>query len=256
MFKKKYGQNFLTNNEFSQKIVNSLNILNKCILEVGTGNLALTKYIIKKNPKKFISLEIDKDLFKKNTKENPEMSTFFLNIDCQEFNEIKYFNQKYSIISNLPFNISSQLILKWTEQECFNECIEEMVLMFQKELGERISSIINTKKFGKISVLVQSIFKIEKLFIVKSNNFYPLPKVDAIVLKFTPLNKKKISAENYLKLNKITSFFFSNKRRKNIKKIKKIFSDSAIKKYNLKKYFDLRAENISVDEYCKMTKLI
>lgn len=255
-FKKKYGQNFLINDDYSKKIVSTINITNKFILEVGSGNLALTNQIIKSKPKKFISLEIDKDLYMKIIENNSNLHKNIMNFDALKFEELKFFNKNFSIISNLPFNISSQLIFKWTEMQCYKNCIDEMVLMFQKELGERIIAKKNSKKFGKISVLIQSIFKVEKQLEVKNIFFNPIPKVDAIVLKFSPLKKTKISSNKYCELNKITSFFFNNRRKKNIKKIKKIFSDKKIKKYNLNKFFDLRAEDIDVDDYCKLASVI
>lgn len=256
MFKKKYGQNFLTSAEYSEKIVNSINIFKKNILEVGTGNMALTKFIIKKKPKKFISLEIDNFLFQKITKNDVELELIIKNIDAKKFDELSFFNDNFSIISNLPFNISSQLILKWTELHCFKKCINEMVLMFQKELGERIISKINSKKFGKISVLIQSMFKIDKLYNIEKNFFYPAPKVDTIVLKFTPLKRIKITPEKFENLKKITTFFFNSRRKKNIKKIKRIFPEKIITKYKLNNFFNSRAENISVDQYCEMANLI
>ena len=254
MLKKKFGQNFLINETIANKIINSENILSKNILEIGPGNLALTKYILKKKPKQFISLEIDNDLKKLYDK---DIVKFILFEDARRFNELKFFNnKKFSIISNLPFNISSTLLLKWNLLQNNYSCIDSMTLMFQKELAERIISKENTKQYGRLSIITQAFFKIEKKLEVFKESFKPQPKVDAIVLKFTPHKTNKISKKNFTKLEKVTQFFFNERRKKNEKKIKKIFSSSQISNYNFDKLFSQRAENINKEIYYKMSELI
>ena len=131
-----------------------------------------------------------------------------------------------------------------------------MTLMFQKELAERIISKENTKQYGRLSIITQAFFKIEKKLEVLKESFKPQPKVDAIVLKFTPHKTKKISKKNFTKLEKVTQFFFNERRKKNEKKIKKIFSSSQISNYNFDKLFSQRAENINKEIYYKMSELI
>jgi len=254
MLKKKFGQNFLINETIANKIINCENILNKNILEIGPGNLALTKYILQKKPKQFISLEIDNDLKKLYDK---DIVKFILFRDARRFNELEFFNnKKFSIISNLPFNISSTLLLKWNLLQNNYSCIDSMTLMFQKELAERIISKENTKQYGRLSIITQAFFKIEKKLEVLKESFKPQPKVDAIVLKFTSHKTNKISKKNFTKLEKVTQFFFNERRKKNEKKIKKIFSSSQISNYNFDKLFSQRAENINKEIYYKMSELI
>ena len=254
MLKKKFGQNFLINETIANKIINCENILSKNILEIGPGNLALTKYILQKKPKQFISLEIDNDLKKLYDK---NIVKFILFEDARRFNELKFFNnKKFSIISNLPFNISSTLLLKWNLLQNNYSCIDSMTLMFQKELAERIISKENAKQYGRLSIITQAFFKIEKKLEVLKESFKPQPKVDAIVLKFTPHKTNKIRKENFTKLEKVTQFFFNERRKKNEKKIKKIFSSSQISNYNFDKLFSQRAENINKEIYYKMSELI
>ena len=131
-----------------------------------------------------------------------------------------------------------------------------MTLMFQKELAERIISKENTKQYGRLSIITQAFFKIEKKLEVLKESFKPQPKVDAIVLKFTPHKTNKISKKNFTKLEKVTQFFFNERRKKNEKKIKKIFSSSQISNYNFDKLFSQRAENINKEIYYKMSELI
>lgn len=256
-FKKKFGQNFLTNPIISQEISNSINVQNKNVLEVGPGNFAITKYLLSKNTKKFVSIEIDDDIIQNCENNYTEYCKVLKKADALTFDEISFFeNEKFSIISNLPFNISTQLLMKWNLIECKEKCIDNMLLMFQKELAQRILAKENSKKYGRISIITQSIFDIEFMFEVKKENFYPKPKVDTVVLKFTPLKKKKIILKNFKKLENITRFFFNERRKKNVKKIKNYFTKEQIVKNNLNKYYNLRAENIPLEIYCKMAELL
>ena len=254
MLKKKFGQNFLINNDISQKIVNLQEIENKNILEIGTGNLAITKLILKKKPKKFVGVEIDQDL---RNSYNPSILRYINFIDALKFDEINFFkNEKFSIISNLPFNISSILLLKWCKLQNEHNCIKEMTLMFQKELSERIIAKYNTKKFGRLSIIANAFFKISKKIEVNKENFLPRPKVDAIVLNFKPHHKNKINKVHFSNLEKITNYFFNERRKKNRKKIMKLFSKDQIEKYKLHKLYEERPENIKNEVFYKMAEII
>ena len=254
MLKKKFGQNFLVNNDISQKIANLQEIKNKNILEIGTGNLAITKLILKKKPKKFVGVEIDEDLI--NTY-SPSIQKHIKFIDALKFNEIDFFkNEKFSIISNLPFNISSILLVKWCKLQNEYNCISEMTLMFQKELSERIIAKHNSKKFGRLSIIANAFFKISKKIEVNKENFLPRPKIDAIVLNFKPHHKNKINKIYFSNLEKITNFFFNERRKKNKKKIEKLFTKNQIDKYKLNKLYEKRPENIQSEVFYKMAEII
>ena len=254
MLKKKFGQNFLTNQTISEKIVELEKINNENILEIGTGNLSLTKFILDKKPKKFVSIEIDKDL-KKNY--NNDFLKYIIFDDAIKFDEMKFFNNNnFSIISNLPFNISSNILVKWIYLQNNFSCIKSMTLMFQKELADRIVSSENSKKYGRLSVIAQAFFIIEKKLEVSKEDFSPKPKVDAVVLKFIPHKKNKIKKQNLKKLEMITSLFFGERRKKNKQKIKKIFKDNEIIDNHFDKLFDKRPENICKEIYFKMAEII
>ena len=128
--------------------------------------------------------------------------------------------------------------------------------MFQKEMGERIVANKDTKKYGRLSIISKAFFKINKIMNVNKKNFYPIPKVDSVVLEFDPLKKNKIHMKEMQQLEKITNFFFNTRRKKNKKKIEKMFSKKQIEDYNLAKFFDYRPENISEEEYYMMSKII
>jgi len=255
MHKKKYGQNFLINQHISKKILLNEKIKNRNILEIGTGNLALSKYIILNQPKKFLGIEVDKDLsdiYFKN-----KISDKIIFNDALKINErILFNNENFSIISNLPFNISSELVIKWCRIQSSYNCIDSMLLMFQKELAERIIAKKDTKKYGRLSILCNAFFSIKKKLLVSKNNFFPVPKVDAMVLNFIPHKINKIKNNSFEKLEKITKIFFNERRKKNKKKIIKNFSVSQIKKYNLEQLYDMRAENIENQIFYELTNIL
>ena len=255
MYKKRYGQNFLINNNISKKILFEEKITNQNILEIGTGNLALTKLIVTEKPKKFIGIEVDTDMRDVYLQNNILDNIIFE--DALSVNERKLFkNSNFSIISNLPFNISSELIIKWCSIQCSHQCINSMTLMFQKELAERIIAKKNTKKYGRLSILCSAFFLIEEKLKVSKNNFFPKPKVDATVLKFTQHKKNKIKSNNFIILEKLTRIFFNERRKKNKKKIIKVFSDDQILEHNLERFYDLRPENIDNKDFFKLCDIL
>lgn len=254
MYKKKFGQNFLINNKIAEEITSLANIKNQNVLEIGPGNLALSKIIIKKKPKKFVAIEIDDGLFNKSKSFFNENYSTIVNGNALEIEESNYFNNEpFIIISNLPFNISSKLLIKWLKLKSCNNNIKQMVLMFQNELANRIVASVNSRDYGRLSVITGAFFKTKKEIFVKKNDFFPKPKVDASVVVFEPLIKNKINERNFNKLEYITFHFFNSKRKKNKKKLLEIFSDQQIDKYDLKKLFDLRPQNIDPDTYYNMS---
>jgi len=254
--KKKFGQNFLHNIQIIKKIISSANIKkNSNVLEVGPGNGSLTKEIIKKNPKNYTAIEIDKSL-------NEKLSLFFKNSkysiiyeDALKFNEKKLLYDKTILISNLPYNISIPLLIKWIYQIEENPWYERMVLMFQKEVAERIISNENSKKFGRISVLASAFFKIKRIADVKKECFFPIPKIDSSILIFEPLKIKKINYNEIKILEIICQILFSNRRKKLKKKLLSIFTTNKIKQNNLDIYFNLRVENLNKDIFYKLVKI-
>ena len=254
---KRLGQNFLINNSISKKIIDFAKLnTNSNVLEVGSGRQALTKLIKNQYPRSFIVVEYDKTLHSLNEKLFFNTNYKSINTDALKFKEKQYFKNNLTIISNLPYNISSALLIKWIRYQGEYKNINKMILMFQKEMGERIVANKDTKKYGRLSIISKAFFKINRIMNVNKKNFYPIPKVDSVVLEFDPLKKDKIQMEEIHQLEKITNFFFITRRKKNKKKIEKMFTKKQIENHNLAKFFDFRPDNISEDEYYMMSKII
>ena len=249
--KKSLGQNFIYSKSFLNELSNKI-ITNKKtdIIEIGPGTGSLTNYLTKKKFNNLILIEkdfelsktlIDKYKHKKNIKVfNKDALTF----DLSNISKSK----EIIIVGNLPFNISSQLLINWISYDKWPPFYNKMYLMFQKELGKRINSEINNKSYGKLSVLIQSRCNVKELIQAPSHIFSPKPKVDGIVLELTPIDL--FSNVDLTKLNRILKAAFENRR----KKIKNSLSDYKLYFDNWEKEKDLRPENLDVKKYCSLAK--
>ena len=253
--KKSLGQNFLNDQNIIKKIVNLTEIRNKNIIEIGPGKGALTNEILSKNPSSLILIEKDyflaKDLKKKFSRNK---SIRIYNEDILKFNFNKISKSNYKVFGNLPYNISSQILVKIVKLNSLSIKLKDVVFMFQKELGEKIISKFPSKKYSRISILTNFKFLVLRKFLISSNCFIPKPKVDSMVIHFKPLKKNRYQIKNLNNLEKVTNILFSNKRKMINKNLKKILNSVEIKKIPRLKT-NLRPADISPDLYYKITEL-
>ena len=251
--KKSLGQNFLIDKNILQKIVNSVSIYkNKEILEIGPGTGNLTHYLVKKNPKKIFVVEKDNELsLFLNAKFKNKIN--IINKDVLKISENLISKEKLIVFGNLPYNISTKILSKWITSTNENFWFSKLILMFQKEVADRIISKINTSNYGRLSILSNWKLDIEKVMDISRNSFFPKPKIESTLLIFSPKkNFYKIKNSNNLEM--ITRIFF-NQRRKMIKKpFGQIFKNpnQIAKKLNID--LNLRPQNLSLDIYYKITK--
>ncbi len=251
--KKSLGQNFIHNEEFLKKLSNKIiSNSNTDIIEIGPGTGSLTKYLKRKNFNKLILIEKDAELSKILIEEyRCERNIDVYNKDALNFDLSSVSkNKEIIIVGNLPFNISSQLLIKWISYDKWPPFYNKMYLMFQKELGKRINSKINSKSYGKLSVLAQSRCDIKELFDAPSNIFKPRPKVDGVVLEFKPI-ETFVDVE-FKRLKIILKAAFENRR----KKIKNSLSGYRFYFDNWEIEKDLRPENIEVKTFCSLARKI
>ena len=236
--KKSLGQNFLLDKNLCKKIINSLNIKNKTIIEIGPGTGQLTDEIIKFKPKKLILIEKDYKLFKILKTKYSELNFIeIFNIDAIKINlDLK---ENFSIISNLPYNIASKLIFDILIK--YNN-IKEMIFLIQKEVSKKFNYQIN-KKSNKYNLFLKTITKYEILFHISNKVFYPNPKVESTLVKITP-KKTKI---NKKKLWNFSNKLFINKRKKLNKTFRKLKNN-----IKFKDILEKRPEQLNQDEYIKL----
>ena len=186
--KKSLGQNFLIDREVLEKIVSITDITNKEILEIGPGSGNLTTYILKKNPKKIYAIEKDDDLTLL-LKEKFDDEIEIINEDILKIAEYKISDQKLTVFGNLPYNISTEILSKWITNISTNFWFDSLVLMFQKEVADRIIADYNNSKYGRLSILANWKLNVKKIIDIKPQSFSPRPKIDSSLLLFTPKEK-------------------------------------------------------------------
>ena len=250
--KKSLGQNFLIDKNIIDRIVNILDIENKTILEVGPGTGNLTDCLLKKKPKKFYVVEKDNDLAT-NLKKKFEHQIDIINDDILNINENLLCKDKMIVFGNLPYNVSTEILCKWIlNLDDKRIWFSNLILMFQKEVAERIISQFNTSKYGRLSIISNWKLDIKKIIDISPNCFYPKPKVNSCLLFFTP-KKNFFKFKDPHNLEKITRIFF-NHRRKMIKKpYNLLFSGNEKIRNKLNINLNSRPQNLNFETYYKLT---
>ncbi len=252
--KKSLGQNFLVDNKVLSKIVEIGEIEHQdFVIEVGPGNGALTEKIFEKKPKKLIVIEKDNRLsvvLKKKFTNNISI----VNQDMMDFTYEDYQTNKLIIFGNLPYNISTQILAKWIKTENIDKFCKRLILMFQKEVADRIIAETNTKHFGRLTILSNWKMEVKKIIDIEPESFKPSPKVKSTLLIFVP--KKNFYEFNDPKnLEHITNVFFTQRRKMIKKPLKLLFKnyEDVSKKLNLD--LKLRPQNLDNVTYYEICKL-
>jgi len=250
--KKSLGQNFLIDREVLEKIVSITDITNKEVLEIGPGSGNLTTYILKKKPKKLYVVEKDDDLAIL-LKEKFDTEIEIINDDILKVSESNISEQKLSVFGNLPYNISTEILSKWILNIGSNFWFDSLILMFQKEVADRIISEFNNSNYGRLSILSSWKLNVKKILDIKPQSFSPRPKIDSSLLLFTP-------KENFFKLKdpknleKITRIFFSQRRKMLKKPFNQVFDNGkeVAEKFGID--LNLRPQNLEPEVYFKLVK--
>ena len=251
---KKFGQNFLFDSSLCDKIVRVSGI-NQCssVLEIGSGTGGLSRSILSVNPQKLVSIETDRrclPLLKEIALVYPNFRV--IHTDALKF-EIETLNlDKINIVSNLPYNIGTELLIGWLKKI---DLIETMTLMLQKEVVDRICSLPNSKSYGRLSVLCQLICSTQKCFEVSAKAFYPPPKVTSSIVKLLPL-KDRPEAKIINIIEKITHFAFSQRRKMIKSSLKNIAVDIEEILNHLNINSHLRAENLAPKDYLRIAQAL
>ena len=250
--KKSLGQNFLIDREVLETIVSITNIADKEVLEIGPGSGNLTTYILKQKPKKLYVVEKDDDLAIL-LKEKFDTEIEIINDDILKISENNISEQKLSVFGNLPYNISTEILSKWILNIGSNFWFESLVLMFQKEVADRIISEFNNSNYGRLSILSSWKLNVKKILDIKPQSFSPRPKINSSLLLFTP-------KENFFKLKdpknleKITRIFFSQRRKMLKKPFNQVFTNGkqVAEKFGID--LNLRPQNLEPEIYFKLVK--
>ncbi|MBT3407358.1 ribosomal RNA small subunit methyltransferase A [Candidatus Woesearchaeota archaeon] len=249
--KKSLGQNFLIDREVLEKITNVVQIKDKTILEVGPGTGNLTSFILKKNPKKMFVIEKDDDLAI-NLNETFKDQLTIINDDILQVDENLIFKNKVTVFGNLPYNISTEILSKWITQTKDEFWFNNLILMFQKEVADRIIAKFNTSDYGRLSILSNWKLNVEKICDIKPESFSPRPKIDSSLLFFSP-KKNFYKIKDPKNLEKVTRIFFNHRRKMLKKPFNQLFNGDQRVLNELKIDLNLRPQNLDFDTYYQLT---
>ena len=257
--KKSLGQNFLHDLNLTSKIaLLSGSIENSTILEIGAGPGALTRGLLASGAKKVIALERDERCIPAlmDIADYYNGKLEILERDALKFdlNEIKDLGN-LKIISNLPYNIGTELLVKWLTPIIWPPKWEDMTLMFQKEVAERIVAIPGTKAYGRLSVLAQWRCNANIRMTVSPDAFRPKPKVQSAVVSVKALNTPKFYAKQII-LERLVKAGFGQRRKMIRSSLKSIDLNINSHLQNVGLEPTLRAENLTVSDWCKLAEQI
>jgi len=251
--KKSLGQNFLVDENILKKIVDISEIQDRSILEIGPGTGNLTSFILKNKPKKLFVVEKDKDLVLGLRKKFKDFLVI-INEDILDIDEKKFSKEKLIVFGNLPYNISTEILCKWILNLDNDEFwFESLILMFQKEVADRIIANVNTSNYGRLSILAKWKLDIVRICNIKPSCFFPKPKIESSLLLFKP-KKNFFKIDNPRNIELVTRSFF-NHRRKMIKKpFNQLFNGKSYIQKKLKLNLNLRPQNLTLDTYYNLVK--
>ena len=252
--KKSLGQNFLIDNNIIKKIIKIENITaKKTVLEIGPGYGSLTNKIHQQGPKNIYAIEKDKLLCEKLKKKFYKVKNIkIINDDILNLLKINKFGKNITIFGNLPYNISTKIIVDLIMLKKWPPWYNNLIFMFQKEVADRIIANDNSKKFGRLAILCNWRLDVIKHFDVSKNCFFPKPKVNSTVLSFKP--KKNIyKIRNPKNLENVTRILFSNRRKMINKSFLKLFRGNKSVAGELNLNLKNRPEDLSKEMFYKIT---
>ena len=249
--KKSLGQNFLIDRDILIKISEITPIKDKIVLEVGPGTGNLTTFILKKTPKKLIVVEKDNELAT-NIAEIFKDQLTIINDDILNVDEKSLSSEKITVFGNLPYNISTEILSRWIVNLKTEFWFDHLVLMFQKEVADRIIADFNTSDYGRLSILSNWKLNITKICDIKPESFSPRPKIDSSLLFFSP-KKNFFKINDPKNLEKITRVFFNHRRKMIRKPFNQLFNGNKKVLEKLKINLNLRPQNLNIETYYKLT---
>jgi len=253
--KKSLGQNFIVDLKVLDRMSEIAELSkNDEVLEIGAGLGTLTTHLAVR-AKRVVAIEKDKRLFESMRSSIYHLPNLELILgDALKINFREFFTgNKMKVISNLPYSISSPILIKLLEQR---DIFSLLIIMIQREVGERITAKPGGRDYGSISVLLQTFFDISIELLVHPEAFWPKPKVDSVVLKLVPLTNPKINIRDEKLFKKIIRAAFSSRRKILANSLRSLFPKNEVEEILKTAEIDRkrRAETLSIEEFGRLTE--
>ena len=253
---KKLGQNFIFDLNITNNIAKVANCYNKNIIEIGPGPGGLTRSIFIQGANSIIAIEKDYKSIKclQSLQNICGEKLKIIHDDILNFKLIDFGPFPKSIIANLPYNISSKLIINWLKEINLNKdvLIDEITITIQKELADKLVSKVGDSNYGRISLITNLLSSVSKEIELPPSVFFPKPKVYSNVVKITPLTEPRFDVDLDI-FEKLTRRAFGNRRKMLRQSLKEFGGSNLLKLANIKD--NLRAQDLSISEFCKLSKL-
>ncbi len=253
---KKLGQNFIFDLNITNNIAKVANCHNKNIIEIGPGPGGLTRSIFIQGANSIIAIEKDYKSIKclQSLQDICGDKLKIIHDDILNLKLIDFGPFPKSIIANLPYNISSKLIINWLKEINLNKdvLIDEITITIQKELADKLVSKVGDSNYGRISLITNLLSSVSKEIELPPSVFFPKPKVHSSVIKITPLKEPRFDVDLNI-FEKLTRRAFGNRRKMLRQSLKDFGGKNLLKLANIKD--NLRAQDLSTSEFCKLSKL-
>jgi len=252
--RKRFGQNFLHDSNIIYNILSSLQIKpDQHWVEIGPGQGALTGPLLNEGIYLDV-IELDRDLvalLKEKFKQQPRLHIHSGDALRFDFSKLAEDGEKLRVIGNLPYNISTPLMFHLLNNAC---CIEDMHFMLQKEVVDRICAKPGSKKYGRLSIMMQYHCATELLFDVPPESFDPAPKVMSAIVRLVPHQQPPVEVHDVARLNRVVTEAFSQRRKTLRNSLKKLIAEEDIAALNIDPA--LRAETISLNDFARLSNLL
>ena len=253
---KKLGQNFIFDLNITNNIAKVANCHNKNIIEIGPGPGGLTRSIFIQGANSIIAIEKDYKSIKclQSLQDICGDKLKIIHDDILNLKLIDFGPFPKSIIANLPYNISSKLIINWLKEINLNKdvLIDEITITIQKELADKLVSKVGDSNYGRISLITNLLSNVSKEIELPPSVFFPKPKVHSSVIKIKPLKEPRFDVDLNI-FEKLTRRAFGNRRKMLRQSLKEFGGSNLLKLANIKD--NLRAQDLSTSEFCKLSKL-
>jgi len=252
--RKRFGQNFLHDHNIIYNIISSIQAQpNEHWVEIGPGQGALTVPLLGEGVQLDV-VELDRDLvslLKQKFNEQPRLQIHSGDALRFDFSTLIKHNEKLRVIGNLPYNISTPLMFHLLDNAAI---IEDMHFMLQKEVVDRICAAPGSKKYGRLSVMMQYYCATEMLFEVPPESFDPVPQVTSAIIKLVPHQQPPVQVDDVAKLNKVVTQAFSQRRKTLRNSLKKLIDEQDIAKLGIDP--TARAETLSLSDFANLSNIL